>query len=60
MVFEKDGEAKFYRYEFAFELYEELIDCTGTVRFIHAGTFTFYPVQGGKRYYIIHFILKIM
>jgi hypothetical protein len=46
MVFEKDGEAKFYRYEFAFELYEELIDCTGTVRFTHAGTFTFYPVQG--------------
>ena len=51
MVFEKNGDAKFYRYEFAFGLYEELIDCTGTVTFNSDGTFTFYPRQGRKRYY---------
>jgi quinol monooxygenase YgiN len=51
MVFQKNGDAKFYRYEFAFNLYEELIDCTGTVTFNNNGTFTFYPVQGRKRFY---------
>jgi hypothetical protein len=50
MVFKKNGEAKFYRYEFAFGLYEELIDCTGTVTFNNDGTFTFYPKQGRKRF----------
>jgi hypothetical protein len=28
MIFYKNGEAKFYRYEFAYGVYEELIDCT--------------------------------
>jgi hypothetical protein len=51
MVFNQNGEAKFYRYEFAFTLYEELIDCTGTVTFNDNATFTFYPFQGRKRYY---------
>lgn len=51
MVFKKNGEAKFYRYEFGFGQYEELIDCTGTVTFNDDGTFTFYPTQGRKRYY---------
>jgi hypothetical protein len=51
MVFSKNGDAKFYRYEFAFGLYEELIDCTGTVTFNGDGTFTFYPVKGRKRFY---------
>lgn len=51
MVFSKNGEAKFYRYEFAFGLYEELIDCTGTVTFNGDGTFTFYPTKGRKRFY---------
>ena len=51
MVFQKNGDAKFYRYEFAFGLYEELIDCTGTVTFNSDGTFTFYPVKGRKRFY---------
>src|SRR5688572_2744925 len=51
MVFSKNGDAKFYRYEFAFGLYEELIECTGTVTFNENGTFTFYPVSGRKRYY---------
>src|SRR4051812_36044613 len=51
MVFNKNGDAKFYRYEFAYGLYEELIDCTGTVTFNGDGTFTFYPTQGRKRYY---------
>lgn len=51
MVFSKNGEAQFYRYEFAFAIDEELIDCTGTVTFNGDGTFTFYPVKGRKRYY---------
>jgi quinol monooxygenase YgiN len=51
MVFSKNGDAKFYRYAFAFNIYEELIDCTGTVTFNDNGTFTFYPVQGRKRFY---------
>src|SRR5215204_1089598 len=51
MVFSKNGDAKFYRYEFAFNLYEELIDCTGTVTFNNDGTFTFYPAKGRKRFY---------
>jgi hypothetical protein len=51
MVFYKNGEAKFYRYEFAFTAYEELIDCTGKVTFHGDGTFTFYPTKGRKRYY---------
>jgi hypothetical protein len=51
MIISKNGEAKFYRYEFAFGVYEELIDCTGTVTFNSDGTFTFYPVKGRKRYY---------
>lgn len=50
MVFQKDGSAKFYRYEFAFNLYEELIDCEGTVAFHGDGTFTFYPARGRKRF----------
>ena len=51
MVFSKNGDAKFYRYEFGFGQYEELIDCTGTVTFNNDGTFTFYPVKGRKRYF---------
>lgn len=51
MVFSKNGDAKFYRYEFAYGLYEELIDCEGTVAFNSDGTFTFYPVKGRKRFY---------
>lgn len=51
MVFSKNGDAKFYRYEFAFNLYEELIDCTGTVTFNGDGTFTFYPTKGRKRFH---------
>jgi hypothetical protein len=51
MVFSKNGDAKFYRYEFAFGMYEELIDCTGTVTFNGDGTFTFYPVKGRKRFF---------
>jgi hypothetical protein len=50
MVFAKNGDAKFYRYEFVFNFYEELIDCVGTVTFNGDGTFTFYPVRGRKRY----------
>jgi hypothetical protein len=50
MIFRKDGSAKFYRYEFAFNLYEELIDCEGTVAFPGDGTFVFFPVQGRKRF----------
>ncbi len=49
MVFQKNGDAKFYRYEHTGNLYEELIDCTGTVTFNGDGTFTFYPVQGRIR-----------
>lgn len=51
MIFTKTGEAKYYRYEFAFGLYEELVDCEGTVAFGGDGTFTFYPVKGRKRFY---------
>jgi hypothetical protein len=52
MVFSKNGDAKFYRYEFAYGLYETLVDCEGTVAFnISEGTFTFYPVKGRKRHY---------
>jgi hypothetical protein len=54
MVFSKNGDAKFYRYEFAFTMYEELIDCTGTVTFNENGTFTFYPVSGRKRFFDTH------
>ena len=54
MIFSKNGEAKFYRYEFARNLYEELIDCTGTVTFNDNGTFTFYPIKGRKRFYDTH------
>lgn len=51
MVFQKNGDAKYYRYEGLFNVYEELIDCTGTVTFNGDGTFTFYPTKGRKRYY---------
>ncbi|HLG38641.1 MAG TPA: hypothetical protein VI461_03195 [Chitinophagaceae bacterium] len=51
MIIYKNGKARFYRYEFAFGRYEELIDCTGTVTFNDDGTFTFYPQSGRKRYY---------
>jgi hypothetical protein len=51
MIFREDGSAKFYRYEFAFTLYEELVDCEGTVAFDDDGTFTFHPVRGRKRFY---------
>lgn len=51
MVFSKNGDAKFYRYEFALNVYEELIDCEGTVAFHGDGTFTFYPVSGRKRFH---------
>lgn len=51
MIFYEDGDAKFYRYEFAFTFYEELIDCEGTVAFHDDGTFTFYPVSGRMRFY---------
>jgi hypothetical protein len=51
MIFTKAGDAKFYRYEFAYGMYEELIDCTGTVTFNGDGTFNFYPRQGRKRFY---------
>jgi hypothetical protein len=50
MVIAKNGDAKFYRYEFAFGLYEELIDCEGTVT-VGDGTFTFTPTKGRKRFY---------
>jgi len=50
MVLRQDGSAKFYRYEFAFNFYEELIDCEGTVTFHGDGTFTFYPTRGRKRF----------
>jgi hypothetical protein len=52
MIFNKNGDAKFYRYEFAYGVYEELIDCEGTVAFnVSEGTFTFYPTKGRKRFY---------
>jgi hypothetical protein len=54
MIFQKNGDATFYRYEFARNLYEKLIDCTGTVTFNDDGTFTFYPRKGRKRYYDTH------
>ena len=49
MVIGKNGDAKFYRYEFALGLYEELIDCEGAVTF-GDGTFTFTPAKGRKRF----------
>ena len=55
MILSKNGDAKFYRYEFAYGLYEELIDCTGTVTFNNDGTFTFYPIKGRKRFYDTHY-----
>ncbi|MEV6332432.1 hypothetical protein [Streptomyces sp. NPDC051909] len=51
MIFKEDGAAKFYRYEYALNLYEELIDCEGFVTFNEDGTFTFHPVKGRKRFY---------
>lgn len=51
MTIAKNGDAKFYRYQFALGLYEELIDCEGTVTFPGDGTFTFRPVKGRKRFY---------
>ena len=51
MIIGKNGDAKFYRYEYLYGLYEELIDCEGTVTFNGDDTFTFYPVRGRKRYY---------
>jgi hypothetical protein len=51
MVFEKNGNARFYRYQHAYPFYEELIDCTGTVTFSDDGTFTFYPTKGRKRHF---------
>jgi hypothetical protein len=50
MVIRKDGTAKFYRYQFALGLYEELIDCEGTITFPGDGTFTFTPTKGRKRF----------
>jgi hypothetical protein len=50
MVIGKNGDAKFYRYEFALGLYEELIDCEGAVTFHGDGTFTFTPAKGRKRF----------
>ena len=54
MIFTHDGYARFYRYEFARNMYEKLIDCTGTVAFNDDGTFTFYPIEGRKRYFDSH------
>jgi hypothetical protein len=51
MVFSKNGDARYYRYETLYIFYESLVDCTGTVTFNNNGTFTFYPAQGRKRYY---------
>ena len=51
MIIKKNGEARFYRYEFGFGMYEELIDCTGTVTFNDDGTFVFKPISGRKRFY---------
>lgn len=51
MIIYKNGNAKFYRYEFGFGMYEDLIDCTGTVTFHSDGTFTFYPLKGRKRHF---------
>lgn len=50
MVIRKDGTAKFYRYEFAFNLYEELIDCEGTIT-VAGDEFTFTPTKGRKRHF---------
>jgi hypothetical protein len=49
MIFSKNGDATFYRYQFGLNQYEELIDCEGTVTFAD-GTFTFYPTHGRKRF----------
>lgn len=51
MVFQKNGDAKYYRYEKTYPIDEELVDCTGTVTFNDDGSFTFYPKAGRKRYY---------
>lgn len=51
MVFQKNGDVRYYRYEFARNMYEELIDCTGTVTFNSDGSFTFYPKKGRKRFF---------
>lgn len=51
MVFERNGDAKYYRYQYAFVLYEELIDCDGTVAFSGDATFAFHPVKCRKRFY---------
>jgi quinol monooxygenase YgiN len=51
MIFHKNGDAKYHRYETVYVFYEVLVDCTGTVTFNGDGTFTFYPVRGRKRYY---------
>ena len=53
MILRRDGTAKYYRYQFAFNLYEELIDCEGTVAF-DGDTFTFTPVKGRKRHIDTH------
>lgn len=50
MTIGRNGEARFYRYEMAYPLYEELIDCDGTVAF-DSDTFTFTPVRGRKRHF---------
>jgi hypothetical protein len=51
MVFQKNGDARYYRYEGFHGVDEKLVDCTGTVTFNDDGTFTFYPQKGRKRYY---------
>lgn len=51
MILREDGSAKFYRYEFLFNFYEEMIDCEGSVAFHHDGTFTFSPLSGRKRFH---------
>jgi hypothetical protein len=58
MVINKDGSAKFYRYEFAFGAYEELIDCEGTISFSNQGIFTFYATKGRKRYINLRYAAK--
>jgi hypothetical protein len=50
MVINKNGEAKYYRYEFLFNFYENLVDCEGTVTFNEDKTFTFVPTKGRKRH----------
>lgn len=51
MVIGKDGKARYYRYEFAFGVYEVLVDCEGTVTFPGDGTFTFSAAKGRKRFF---------